>query len=70
MKIVVYDVVFNVEDTISGDASQSRVDVVAPDMPLDEAIRYMNVWAINNWKYSFIHVEVIHIDKKYALGWT
>jgi hypothetical protein len=70
MKVVLYEVRFEANDTKSGEHGHCIEQVVAPDMPLEEAIKYMKIWAIHNWPYNFIEVEVVHIQKNYTLGWT
>ena len=70
MKVVVYDVCCRVSDVKNGDIEIERRDVVAPDMSLEDAKKYMFLWALHNWPNSYIHVDIIHIDKKYEIGWV
>lgn len=69
MKVYCWKVVFNVCDVEGyADAEQITKEIVAPDMSLEDAIKFMQLYAINEWNSSNITVRIDHIQKEFLLG--
>ena len=70
MKVNVYNVRFYIKDKENCADETVTCEVIGPDMPLEDAKKYMYLWALHEWPNSNLDIEIIHIDKKYLIGWV
>ena len=70
MKVYKWELRVTVNDIECNDMIQVRKEIVAPDMSLEEAYKFMYLFAMNEWDKSSLQFRIDHIQKLYLLGFT
>lgn len=70
MKVYKWELRVSVSDIECNDMIQVRKEIIAPDMSLEEAYKFMYLFAMNEWDSASLQFRIDHIQKLYLLGFT
>ena len=68
MKVYIWKVVTHLSDIENVDSEDVVSEVMAPDMSLEMAIKYFEMWAMNQWPEKHIERRIDHIQKLFLFG--